>query len=77
LLDLDSDLAEALGAEVAARARDRVGVATVRLAPGSWRPDALAPEFRRAFALIVCEGLIVRQLDLAGTVTAGRHGRPR
>jgi CRP/FNR family cyclic AMP-dependent transcriptional regulator len=74
LLDLDSDLAEALGAEVAARARDRVGVATVRLTSGSWRPDALAREFRRAFALIVCEGLIVRELDLAGTLTADLLG---
>jgi CRP/FNR family transcriptional regulator, cyclic AMP receptor protein len=70
LLDLDSDLAEALGAEAAARARDRVGVATVRLAEGTWRPETIAPEARRAFGLIVCDGLIVRELDLAGTLTA-------
>jgi CRP-like cAMP-binding protein len=74
LLDLDSDLAEALGAEAAARARDRVGVATVRLAEGTWRPETLMPEVRRAFGLIVCDGLIVRQLDLAGTLTADLLG---
>jgi CRP-like cAMP-binding protein len=74
LLDLDSDLAEALGADAAARARDRVGVAAVQLGPGSWRPDALAPELRDAFGLIVCEGLIVRELDLAGTLTADLLG---
>jgi CRP-like cAMP-binding protein len=74
LLDLDADLAEALGPEAAARARDRVGVATVRLSSGSWRPDELAPQFRRAFALIVCDGLIVRQLDLAGTLTSDLLG---
>jgi CRP-like cAMP-binding protein len=74
LLDLDSDLADALGAAAAARARDRVGVATVRLSAGSWRPEALAPEMRRAFGLIVCRGLIVRELDLAGTLTADLMG---
>jgi CRP/FNR family transcriptional regulator, cyclic AMP receptor protein len=74
LLDLDSDLAEALGVEAAARARARVGVATVRLPAGSWRPEVLAPEVRGAFGLIVCDGLIVRELDLAGTLTADLLG---
>jgi CRP/FNR family cyclic AMP-dependent transcriptional regulator len=74
LLDLDSDLAEALGDEAAARARDRVGVATVKLSAGSWRPEELTPQFRRAFALIVCDGLIVRELDLAATLTADLLG---
>jgi CRP/FNR family cyclic AMP-dependent transcriptional regulator len=74
LLDLDSDLAEALGVEAAARARDRVGVATVRLAEGTWRPETFTPEVRRAFGLIVCDGLIVRELDLAGTLTADLVG---
>jgi hypothetical protein len=74
LLDLDSDLAEALGRDGTARARDRVGAATVRLEAGSWRPEVLAPEVRRAFALIVCDGLIVRELDLAGTITADLLG---
>jgi len=74
LLDLDTDLAEALGREGSARARDRVGAATVRLKAGSWTPEILAPEVRRAFAMIVCDGLIVRELDLAGTVTADLLG---
>jgi CRP/FNR family transcriptional regulator, cyclic AMP receptor protein len=74
LLDLDHDLADALGEEIVARARDRIGVATVRLAPGSWHPSALTEIGREAFALIVCDGLIVRDLDLAGTLTADLLG---
>jgi CRP/FNR family cyclic AMP-dependent transcriptional regulator len=74
LLDLDDDLAEALGEDVATRARDRIGVATVRLEPGSWWPESMVPEVRDAFALLVCDGLIVRELDLAGTLTADLIG---
>jgi CRP/FNR family transcriptional regulator, cyclic AMP receptor protein len=74
LLDLDHDLADALGDEVAVRARDRIGVATVRLEPGSWHPSALSAIGRGAFALIICDGLIVRELDLAGTRTADLLG---
>jgi CRP/FNR family transcriptional regulator, cyclic AMP receptor protein len=74
LLDLDRDLAEALGPDIASRARDRVGVATVTLAPGAWQPQSLAPYVRKAFALIVCDGLVVRELDLAGTLTADLLG---
>jgi CRP/FNR family transcriptional regulator, cyclic AMP receptor protein len=70
LLDLDSDLAEALGEDLAARARDRVGVPTVRLDGGAWSPESLTTAARGAFALLVCGGLIVRELELAGTVTA-------
>lgn len=65
LLDLDGDLAEALGPDIASRARDRVGVATVTLAPGAWQPHALAPYMRKAFALIVCDGMVVREQRLA------------
>jgi CRP-like cAMP-binding protein len=74
LLDLDRDLADALGEEVTARARDRIGVATVRLAPGSWDPSALTAAAREPFALIICAGLIVRDLDLAGTLTTDLLG---
>lgn len=74
LLDLDRDLADALGDEVVARARDRIGVATVRLAPGSWDPSELTAIGRQVFASIVCNGLIVRDLDLAGTRTADLLG---
>jgi CRP/FNR family transcriptional regulator, cyclic AMP receptor protein len=70
LLDLDSDLAETLGEDVAARARDRIGVTTVRLEAGSWWPQSLAPAVRDAFALLVCDGLVVRELELAATLTA-------
>jgi CRP/FNR family transcriptional regulator, cyclic AMP receptor protein len=74
LLDLDRDLAEALGEDVAARARDRIGVATVSLPPGSWEPTSLTPAVHDAFALLVCRGLIVRELGLADTVTADLLG---
>jgi CRP-like cAMP-binding protein len=74
LLDLDRDLADALGDEAAVGARDRIGVATVRLESGSWHPTELTAIGRRAFALIVCDGLIVRALDLAGTRTADLLG---
>jgi CRP-like cAMP-binding protein len=49
-------------------------VATVRLGAGAWRPETLTPEMRRAFGLVVYEGLIVRELDLAGTLTADLLG---
>ena len=74
LLDLDGDLADALGEDVAARARDRIGVATIRLATGSWWPQSVAAAVRDPFALLVCDGLIVRELELAGTVTADLIG---
>jgi CRP/FNR family transcriptional regulator, cyclic AMP receptor protein len=73
LLDLDLDLAEALG-DVAVRARDRIGVPTIRLDRGPWHLDALRPVSRRAFAIMVCDGLIVRELDLAETATADLLG---
>jgi CRP-like cAMP-binding protein len=69
LLDLDLDLAEALG-DVAVRARDRIGVPTVKLDRGPWQLESLWPVSRAAFALMVCDGLVVRELDLAETATA-------
>ncbi len=73
LLDLDADLAETLG-DLAVRARDRVGVPTIRLERGPWRVDALRPVARRAFALMVCDGLVVREIGLAETATADLLG---
>ena len=73
LLDLDLDLAEAMG-DLAVRARDRIGVPTIRLDRVSWQLDSLRPVARRAFALMVCDGLVVRELDLAETATADLLG---
>ncbi len=73
LLDLDLDLAEALG-DVAGRARDRIGVPTIKLDRGPWRLESLRPVARRAFALMVCDGLVVRELDVAETGTADLLG---
>ena len=74
LLEIDSDLAEALGPDVSAHARPRVGVATVELSAGSWRPETLVRQMHGPFGLIVCKGLIVRELDLAGTLTTDLLG---
>jgi CRP/FNR family transcriptional regulator, cyclic AMP receptor protein len=74
LLDLDNDLAEALDPDVVAQARDRIGVATIIVSPGSWDPKSLIGGVRNAFALLVCDGLIVRELALADTVTADLLG---
>ena len=74
LLDIDADLAEALGPDGAAHARDRVGVATVELSSGSWVPETLVRDMHAPFGLIVCGGLIVRELDLAGTLTTDLLG---
>ncbi len=73
LLDLDLDLAEALG-EAAVRARDRIGVPTIKLERGRWQLESLRPVARAAFALMVCDGLVVRELDLARTGTADLLG---
>jgi CRP/FNR family transcriptional regulator, cyclic AMP receptor protein len=74
LLDLDQDLADALGDDDSPWARDRVGVATIRLDDGAWSRQSLTPALGDAFALLVCQGLIVRELDLAGTVSADLRG---
>ena len=73
LLDLDQDLAETMG-DVAVRVRDRIGVPTIRLDRGPWDPDALRPVARNAFALMVCDGLVVRELELAERPTADLLG---
>lgn len=74
LLDVDVDLAEALGDDVAARARDRIGVATIDLQPGAWQPHEAIALGQRPFALLVCDGMIVRELAVAGTLTADLIG---
>jgi CRP/FNR family transcriptional regulator, cyclic AMP receptor protein len=73
LLDLDQDLAEAMG-DVTVRVRDRIGVPTIRLDRGPWDPDALRAVARNPFAVMVCDGLVVRELELAETLTADLLG---
>jgi CRP-like cAMP-binding protein len=73
LLDLDLDLADALG-EAAVRARDRIGVPTIELDRGPWQLASLRPVARAAFALMVCDGLVVRELDVARTGAADLLG---
>jgi CRP/FNR family cyclic AMP-dependent transcriptional regulator len=73
LLDLDQDLAETMG-DVAVRVRDRIGVPTIRLDRGPWDPEAVRTVARNPFALLVCDGLVVRELELAETLTADLLG---
>jgi CRP/FNR family transcriptional regulator, cyclic AMP receptor protein len=74
LLDLDPDLTEGLSDELAAQARDRFRVMTVQLSAGAWRPADVAGGGTRPFALLVCQGVVVRELDLADTITADLLG---
>jgi CRP/FNR family transcriptional regulator, cyclic AMP receptor protein len=74
LLDLDPDLAEGLGEDVAAEAREHFRVTTVRLPAGAWRPAEVVAAASRPFALMVCDGVVVRELDLADTLTADLLG---
>jgi CRP-like cAMP-binding protein len=73
LLDLDQDLAETMG-DGAVGVRERIGVPTIRLDRGPWDPDTLRAVARNAFALMVCDGLVVRELELAETLTADLLG---
>jgi CRP-like cAMP-binding protein len=73
LLDLDQDLAETMG-DVAVRVRDRIGVPTIRLDRGPWDPEAVRPVARNPFALMVCDGIVVRELELAETPMADLLG---
>lgn len=73
LFDLDQDLAETMG-DVAVRVRDRIGVPTIRLDRGPWDPEAVRPVARNPFALMVCDGIVVRELELAETPMADLLG---
>src|SRR3954469_5298351 len=55
-------------------ARERAGAPTVRLGRGPWQLESLWPVTRAPFALMVCDGLVVRELDLARTGTADLLG---
>ena len=74
LLDLDPDLAEGLSDDLLTRARARFRVTTVRLSAGAWEPSELVGAGAHPSALLVCDGLVVRELDLADTLTADLLG---
>jgi CRP-like cAMP-binding protein len=69
LLDLDPDLTLGLGPSETARARMETQVSIVALAPGPWSPDIAATR-RRTSAFLVVDGILVRELVLAGATSS-------
>jgi CRP/FNR family transcriptional regulator, cyclic AMP receptor protein len=67
LFDIDPELADRLDASQRAEARARAIVAVAELAAGPWSPESLAGASARPFALMVVDGLLVRELLLAGS----------
>jgi CRP/FNR family transcriptional regulator, cyclic AMP receptor protein len=67
LLDIDPELGETLDPRHLPEARARAVVALVDLPPGPWSPEPIAAMASRPFALLVADGLLVRELLLAGS----------
>src|SRR3954451_2243745 len=67
LFDIDPELAEGLDARRRAEARARAIVATVDLSAGPWSPAQLSHGATRPFALMVVDGLVLRELLLGGS----------
>jgi CRP-like cAMP-binding protein len=67
LFDIDPELGELVDARHLAAARQRAIVATAELASGTWSPERLEHVSGRPFAIMVVEGLVVRELLLAGS----------
>lgn len=65
LVDLDPELAVGLPPVELARARQRTQVACLTLEPGEWAPVPAA-----TIAILVLDGILVRELVLAGTPSA-------
>jgi CRP/FNR family transcriptional regulator, cyclic AMP receptor protein len=67
LFDIDAELAELIDPRHLAAARSRAIVPTAALAAGPWSPEPLTRLSGRPFGLMVIEGLVVRELLLAGS----------
>jgi CRP/FNR family cyclic AMP-dependent transcriptional regulator len=67
LFDIDPELGELLDARQLAEARTRAIVPVLDLAAGPWSPAPLARASGRPFALMVVDGLVLRELLLAGS----------
>jgi hypothetical protein len=67
LFDVDPELGELLDAQHLAEARGRAIVAVLDLPAGPWSPVALRQLRTRPFALLVLDGLLVRDMLLAGS----------
>src|SRR3954454_10175012 len=66
LFDIDPELAELLDPRQVTEARSRAIVAVIDLGPGPWSPAPIRGMRSRPFALMVVEGLVVRELVLGG-----------
>jgi CRP/FNR family transcriptional regulator, cyclic AMP receptor protein len=67
LFDLDPELAELVDPRSLAAARPRAIVAVADLPAGPWSPLALEQSKGRPFGIMVVDGLVVRELLLAGS----------
>jgi CRP/FNR family cyclic AMP-dependent transcriptional regulator len=67
LFDIDPELGDTLDQRHLAEARARAVVAVVDLPGGPWSPEPIAEWASRPFAILVVEGLVVRELLLAAS----------
>jgi CRP-like cAMP-binding protein len=74
LLDLDPDLGEGLEDAIRLQARARIVVPLVELEPAVWSPERLAALGQRCFGMLVCQGVIVREVEIAGSRCADLLG---
>jgi CRP/FNR family transcriptional regulator, cyclic AMP receptor protein len=70
LFDIDPELGELLDARQLAEARSRAIVPVVDLTAGAWSPAVLQRANARPFALMVVDGLVLRELLLAGSTAS-------
>src|SRR4051794_31991280 len=69
LLELDPDLGEGIDSVEMPLALREILTTVITVPPAAWSPDSV-PSRARAFGLLVVDGLIVRELGLAGSVSA-------
>jgi CRP/FNR family cyclic AMP-dependent transcriptional regulator len=67
LFDIDPELAERLDPRQRIEARTRAIVPVADLAAGAWSPQRLVDSLSRPFALMVVDGLVLRELLLDGS----------
>jgi CRP/FNR family transcriptional regulator, cyclic AMP receptor protein len=74
LLHLDPELGESLREDARRQARARLVAPVVELSSGDFDPAEVAEAGAGAFALMVSRGLVVREVELAGTPSAALLG---
>src|SRR4051794_27016757 len=70
LLDLDQELADALEPAERGPARNALAVAVADVPQGRWDLDTLGDFRERASGLLVCDGLLIRDVLLAGNASS-------